>query len=279
MQDEKMNADMKRALRGAFSAKNVQNYDSEVDKQILALKTRISEDGTVPLMELLAQYQMDFFMKVAFGETSNFMEQRTPTKQFSIVPRAKHWHRFQGLPKLEEFLFQNRIANMFTRKQKPPAWSTYASAAIKARKEISRAGEKTDDQKNDLLDKYIQARQTHAHLFDDEALNRMVSSTISAGFDTVGHDVPFASTTKSTRRPAFIQAMLTERFCCIDAIHNEQHALLPMQEPTSIRETQARDHGRTPPRKSIRSAQMERSKQTAIPRRRYERGHAPLSIP
>jgi cytochrome P450 len=183
MQDEKLNADMKRALRGAFAAKNVLDFDDEVDKQILALKTRIQEDGTVQLMELLSQYQIDFFMKVAFGESSHFLEQRIPAAQFSFMPRLKHWQMFQGMPKLEHFIFQTRIANLFSRKRKTSAWISYAMSAISSRAKCSGTDKKKVDN-DDLLDKYIQAKTTHPNLFDDEALIRMVSSTVSAGFDS-----------------------------------------------------------------------------------------------
>jgi cytochrome P450 len=61
---------------------------------------------------------------------------------------------------------------------------SYATSAIKNRMDCAKVGERMDGRGNDLLDKYIQARQTHPHLFDDEALLRMVSSTVSAGFDS-----------------------------------------------------------------------------------------------
>jgi cytochrome P450 len=184
MQDEKLNTDIKRSLRGAFSAKNVLEFDDEVDKQILALKTRIQEDGTVAMMELLSQYQIDFFMKVAFGQTSHFLEHRTPTAKFSFMSRMKHWQQFQGLFNLEFLFNQTWVANLFARKRGPSAWMSLAMSSIKSGMDCAESGEKTGAERKDLLGKYIQARLSHPQLFDDEALLRMVSSTVSAGFDS-----------------------------------------------------------------------------------------------
>ena len=190
MQDEKLNADMKRALRGAFAAKNVLDFDDEVDKQVKALKARIQEDGTVSLMDVLSQYQVDFFSKIAFGQTSNFLEERTPTTPWSSNDRLMHWQIFQGIPVIEAWLCQSWLSMVWRiwRKQTEASeWMKYAINAIQTREaDIEKSGN-VAGHRNDLLDRYLQARTTHPHLVDDQSLLRLVSSTVSAGFDSTPH--------------------------------------------------------------------------------------------
>jgi cytochrome P450 len=184
MQDEKLNGDMKRALRGAFAAKNVLDFDDEVDKQILALKKRIREDGAVSIMELFSQYQIDFFTKVAFGRESHFLGKNRSTALWSFMPRLKHWHVFQGMPGIEMLLYQSWFTVLWRRQREPSEWMKYALGAIKSRVSDGDHGTAKEDARKDLLEKYLQARRTHPHLFDDESLIRMVGSTVSAGFDS-----------------------------------------------------------------------------------------------
>jgi cytochrome P450 len=184
MQDEKLNAATKRALRGAFAAKNVLDFDDEIDKQILALKSRITQDGTVQLMELLSQYQIDFFMKVGFGRESHFLEERIPASQWTFMPRLKHWHIFQGMPGIERWIYQSWFTTLWRKENNSSPWMTYALSAIKSRQACSENGGGKGEERKDLLDKYIQARITHPDIFDDDGLLRMVTSTVSAGFDT-----------------------------------------------------------------------------------------------
>lgn len=63
-------------------------------------------------------------------------------------------------------------------------WMKYALDAINSRKACRAAEGEHKTQRVDLLEKYLQARTTHPHLFDDESLLRLVGSTVSAGFDS-----------------------------------------------------------------------------------------------
>lgn len=184
MQDEKLNSDMKRALRGAFAANNVLDFDDELDKQILGLKDRIRQDGTASIMELFSQYQIDFFTKVAFGQESQFLAENRSTADWSFMPRLKHWHIFQGMPRVEMLLYQSWFTVLWRKQRASSEWMKYALHSIKSRAADGDHGIEKENARKDLLEKYLRARRTNPHLFDDESLLRMVGSTVSAGFDS-----------------------------------------------------------------------------------------------
>ena len=149
-----------------------------MDDALGALKRRLHRGGPVSIFEVLRQFQLDFLMKAAFSQEPRFLKTGEETKSYSFQARFFHWFRWQGLPYVEYLLYQTWIANLLRRGRKPK-WAAMAAETLRNRLQ---GGDKRE--KKDLLDKYMDAGKAHPEFFGEETLLMMVTSTISAGFDT-----------------------------------------------------------------------------------------------
>lgn len=179
MQDETQNTGMRRAIGGAFSAKNMLEYEEDVETAMAALVDRLRQSPDLQLFEVLQQFQMDFLMKIAFSEPPHFLKTQEETRSWSFEARYLHWKRWQGLPKLEHLLYKSPLATRFI-KTTTPIWGRLAAEKLQAREKM----QDISPGRRDLLNKYMAASMTHSELVDGGILLRLVASTISAGFDT-----------------------------------------------------------------------------------------------
>lgn len=180
MQDEKKNSQLKRSLGGIFALQHVMDYEQGIDEAVEVLTKRLATDHEVELFRVLQQFQASFLMKAAFGEETSFLEKNEDVSTLCFQSRNQHWVRWQGLPILEHFIYKTWFFKQFAKVSRPPPW-----IAIGLQKLLSRKDSDSDSAPaRDLLSKYIEASLKHGEMMDNENLMRMISSTISAGFDT-----------------------------------------------------------------------------------------------
>ena len=179
IQNEKENSGLRRALGGVFSAKNVLDFEADLDIAIDALMDRLKRGGTDDIFETMQQFQIDFLMKIAFSEAPEFLKTGQSTVSWSFEARYRHWKSWQAVPKLEYLFYKSPLVTKFL-KTTTPAWARMARERLQARESKGVIFSKG----NDLLDKYMASREGHPELLDQGGLLRMVTSTISAGFDT-----------------------------------------------------------------------------------------------
>ena len=179
IQDEKYYTDIRRALAGSFSARNVLDYEEDIEESLDALIQCLVEHKTLNIFEVSQQFQIDFLMKAAFSQTPHFLETQRPTRSWSFDARYRHWKTWQALPYIEHLVFKSSLGAIFT-KRATPSWAKMAMECFQGRRQKSEA----PSSGRDLTDKYLEAQQKNPQLLDDGVMLRMITSTISAGFDT-----------------------------------------------------------------------------------------------
>ena len=179
IQDEKYYTEVRRALAGSFSAKNVLDYELDIEEALDALIQCLIKYKTLNIFEVSQQFQIDFLMKAAFSQTPKFLESQQPTRSWSFDARYRHWKTWQAIPSIEHLIFKSSFGAYFT-KRATPMWVKMAMECFQGRRQ------KTDTPSSglDLTDKYLIAQQKNPQLLDDGMMLRMITSTISAGFDT-----------------------------------------------------------------------------------------------
>ena len=179
MQDEVQNSLLKRALGSAFATSNVLEFEPDVDVAVTALSARLTRDLTADLFRILQQFQCDFLMRAAFSEETLFLKNDEDVKNLSFQRRFEHWVRWQGLPTLEHWIYKTPGLRRFYISSRPPPWVTMALQKLQNRQDADKT-----PPKQDFLSKYIAGGEKHGDILDRETLMRIISSTISAGFDT-----------------------------------------------------------------------------------------------
>ncbi|KIX02762.1 uncharacterized protein Z518_08704 [Rhinocladiella mackenziei CBS 650.93] len=183
IQDEDEVSALKRAVGSAFATKNLLNYESDVDYTADTLVQAIRKRGTVDVLNTMQQFQVDFLMKVAFSKETDYLRAEKSTQPISVEPRLRHWSRWQPIPLMERILFKSPLCPAWYRGvSKPPVWTAMAIEEFQ-RHQQPNLKEKFNLQP-DLLTKYIQGGERNKENVRPEVLIRMISSTISAGFDT-----------------------------------------------------------------------------------------------
>lgn len=181
MDDEKMVSALKRAVGAAFSIKNVLNYEEEVEKTAAVLIAKAMEHRSIDLFQTLQQFQVDYLMKIAFSDTTTHLEEGKDTFELSFHSRFAHWVRWQAVPGLERLIFKPPFLSYFL-KSPIPTWARLARQKLQARQVLEQST--LDGHKADLLDKFLDAADKHKDSVSLALIQRMISSTISAGFDT-----------------------------------------------------------------------------------------------
>ncbi|KAI1864624.1 hypothetical protein JX265_008348 [Neoarthrinium moseri] len=180
MQDEQQNRAIKRAVGGAFLARNVLDYEPALDLTADALIERIQKLPSFNLYDMLQSFQLDFLFKIAFSESPGHLKHGDDVLGLAKVgnKRVKHWFTWQPVPRLEHAIFHSRIwTRCFVR---PSKWIPMGNARLEARL----SSPKNSPSKNDLLQKYIDASRRHSDIIRPETVSSLVNSTISAGADT-----------------------------------------------------------------------------------------------
>jgi cytochrome P450 len=198
MQDEAGVSALKRAVGSAFATKNLLDYEPDVDYTANILVETLRRRRTVDVFSTMQQFQVDFLMKVAFSKKTDFLTSGKSTLSISGHQRLAHWTRWHSVPWLEALLYKSPLCKAYYRSSgNPPIWTAMAIEELKVRQQQQQqqsSGQMIDKDaqepgkgvvKTDLLWKYVQGGTRHEdNVLPTEILLKLISSTISAGFDT-----------------------------------------------------------------------------------------------
>ncbi|KAK3363004.1 cytochrome P450 [Lasiosphaeria hispida] len=187
MQDEEKNRAIKRAVGNAFIIKSMLDYQGDVDVTLDALLRNIRTRRLAKpfdLNDLMQLFQLDFLLKIAFGENSGHLDNDRDVSGMAKVlnKRILHWYSWQPLPTLERFIFQNPLwSRLFVQ---PSRWARAGAIRVEVRLERIKQGFAASEGPRDLLQKYLEASAKHPDAVRPETISWLVNSTISAGADT-----------------------------------------------------------------------------------------------
>lgn len=187
LQDETEVSGLRRAVGNAFAAKNLLDYEADVDHTVERLLRAIRKARLVNGHAILQQFQVDFLMKAAFSRQTDYLETRRSTSAINGYSRLTHWSRWQSAPSLEWLFFKSPLCSAWyaRRAAKPQAWTAMAIEEFNNRRNKKQpAAAAAGDDKPDLLAKFMSGGDRHRDTVSTETVLRMVSSTISAGFDS-----------------------------------------------------------------------------------------------
>ena len=180
MQDEDQSTALKRGVGSAFATKNLLDYENDVDDTASELIHKIQGSPLLDLFPITQYFQLDFLTKAAFSE--NFGHLKTGEDVWGMAGALKHrmahWQSWQGLPQLERLIFQHPVWSRATKR--PARWVEEAMVRLRDRESATAESLPT---KKDFLQKYIDGRNK-VPAIEHDTLRLMVTSTISAGFDT-----------------------------------------------------------------------------------------------
>jgi cytochrome P450 len=140
------------------------------------------EFGSIDLFQILQQFQVDFLLKIAFSETTKHLEESKDTLGLTFHARFAHWASWQAVPGLERLIFKPPFLSYFLKSAATPTWARLAGQKFQSRQATKRST--PQGHKGDLLDQYLDAAEKHKDTVSPALIQRMISSTISAGFDT-----------------------------------------------------------------------------------------------
>ncbi|KAI1618135.1 cytochrome P450 [Exophiala viscosa] len=182
MQDEAENTALRRAVGNAFAIKNILDYEADVDYTTENLIQTLRKARSPDVFLLMQQFQVDFLMKAAFSRNTDYLTARKSTSELTGHTRLSHWTKWQSMPTLERVFYKSPFCKEWYRRTgKPPLWTAMATEELHTRQKIASNVKTVKEQ--DLLSKYIEGANRHKDVSMD-LLRRMISSTISAGFDT-----------------------------------------------------------------------------------------------
>ncbi|KAK4209019.1 cytochrome P450 [Rhypophila decipiens] len=198
IQDEKKVKAIKRAIGTVFLSNNLEkDYEEDVDSTITKLvASLICRAGTGKPFNLyhmvtLQHFQLDFLLRIAFGEDAGCLERGEDVLGLTGLTyrRLQHWYKWQAVPGLERFIFQNWLWS--GRMVGKSRWAREGAARVEARrlqketgKEKGSGEEGSTRRREDLLDKYLAASEIHQQAIPPRLLFNLVNSTTAAGTDT-----------------------------------------------------------------------------------------------
>ena len=192
IQDEAQVSALKRAVGAAFATKNLLDYESDVDRTLEGLVQTIRHRRTVPLLEVLLQFQADFLMGAAFSKETEYVRGDRDTTPISADTRFQTWIKWQSMPGLHWLLYQSPLCPAWyqSRPVKPAAWTVMAAEEMSNRVKLEFADSKSvSSKKPDLLAKFLAGGERRKDTVSNELITKMVSSTVAAGFDTSAYTI------------------------------------------------------------------------------------------
>ena len=183
-QDEALVSQIRRAIGGTFAEKNILDYEAEVDETCDQLIQVIHQSQQFDLFAITGGFQADFLSKIAFGEEAQHLQAGADSSYLSFHSRFRHWMQWQAMPYLELLWCKTPyLIPYFKAKTHPPLWARMADLKLQSR--LAEPEQRSSGlKKPDLLEKYLRGGERRGDKLPLEAIPRMVSSTISAGFDT-----------------------------------------------------------------------------------------------
>ncbi|KAM7219399.1 Cytochrome P450 [Rhypophila decipiens] len=196
IQDEKKVKAIKRAIGTVFLSNNLEkDYEEDVDsaitKLVASLNCRAGTGKPFNLYQMVQHFQLDFLLRIAFGEDAGCLERGEDVLGLTGLTyrRLQHWYKWQAVPELERFIFQNWLWS--GRMVGKSRWAREGAARVEARRLQKESEEKNGTReegdtgrREDLLDKYLAASETHPEAIPPRLLFNLVNSTIAAGTDT-----------------------------------------------------------------------------------------------
>lgn len=218
MQSEHKMKSIKRAIGTVFLARNLLEYEPDIDLTIDKLIKTLERRGPTEkfnFYDVLQHFQLDFLLRVAFGEDAGCLAHGRDVLGLTGLAhqRLHHWYSWQPVPSLERFFFQNPLWS--GRLVKKSRWVREGAARVEARRALINAttagtkkkadgtaangaggfekmpesekgmvGEGRGEGPRDLLDKYFAASEKHPDAIPPQLILNLVNSTIAAGTDT-----------------------------------------------------------------------------------------------
>ncbi|KAM7187555.1 Cytochrome P450 [Naviculisporaceae sp. PSN 640] len=193
IQDEKRVKAIKRAIGTVFLSKNLEaeykpDVDTTISNLISSLQRRAEKEEPFNLYNMVQHFQLDFLLRIAFGEDAGCLRRDEDVLGLTGLTyrRLQHWYKWQAVPHLERFIFQNWLWS--GRMVGKSRWAREGAARVEKRKTTREAGKATatehDGKRKDLLDKYLAASELHPEAIPPRLLFNLVNSTIAAGTDT-----------------------------------------------------------------------------------------------
>ena len=180
MQDEEQNRALKRAVGGAFITKKLLDYEHDVDVTLDALVQSVRQHPVFNLYDTLQFFQLDFLIKIAFGETPGHLQRGGVVLGLAKLgnKRVSHWYSWQAMPELERFIFRSPIWGRWL--VRPSQWARMGMERLQGRREAAKGA----SEHNDLLQKCIDASEKYPDILKPQTVANLVNSIISAGADT-----------------------------------------------------------------------------------------------
>jgi len=193
MQDEELNRSIRRAVGAAFIPKNVLEYEGDVSSTLDALAANIRTHhvgkGPFELYGVMQYFQLDTLFQVAFGDHPGHLTQDSDVYGMAktLYKRIFHWYAWQPLPRLERFVFQNRLWSDYL--TVPSPWAREGARRVAAAlsdpsSTLSPPDPSPSSKRLTLLQKYLEASHVRPSSIPPSSLTSLINSTISAGADT-----------------------------------------------------------------------------------------------
>jgi cytochrome P450 len=180
------------------------DYEIFVDQGTDELLKVLEKEPTIDFAWWMLLYSMDVSSRMLFSESLGFLESGSDVGGTIQVIRDRftHWGNWSSLPMLERLVFRNLWSlNM---KRTPSGMAAFAFSKLRARMVAS-----TPPPQRDILQKFIEASQTHPDTLDTPGIIGLLMFTISGAGDTT------ATTMAATiyfllKNPAVLNKLLAE---------------------------------------------------------------------
>lgn len=202
--DEAKHIALRKSISPAFTPAGVLDYEVFIDQGIDELLKVLEKEPTVDFARWMLLYSMDVSSRMLFSESLGFLESGSDvggTIQV-IHDRFVHWGNWSSFPTLERLIFRNPLSlNM---KRTPSSMAAFAFSKLRARMAAS-----TPPPQRDILQKFIEASQTHPKTLDTAGITGLLMSTISGAGDTTAATVA-ATIYFLLKTPAALDKLLSE---------------------------------------------------------------------
>lgn len=176
---------VRRSVGNAFTTNSLLDYESYIDVSSTDLLEALREHPKADLTAWLQLFTMDVLMRIAFNESLGFLQREGDVEGIlaAVIARFDHWGSWAAMPTLDYLIDKNA----WTRKLKKSGDSPLARVALaKMRSRSTSLIEQPEEQKKDLMAKFLQGQAKHPNLISDDEILGIIMSTIGAGADTTG---------------------------------------------------------------------------------------------
>ncbi|EMC99437.1 hypothetical protein BAUCODRAFT_144864 [Baudoinia panamericana UAMH 10762] len=189
---------LRRAVNPAFTLSALRQYEPFVNNTIASLFSQLNtrfadkpgKDGIVDLARWMHWYAFDVVGEITYGAPIGFLE--TASDVDGIIAKA-HWylcyaHCVGQWPWLDGWLLKNPVLLWFNRQgyfnARPNPVVAFAGKRQEGRANGDRGSH--DDDQVDLIDKFLQAKESHPETVSDRMVLGMGISMVLAGSESTG---------------------------------------------------------------------------------------------